>query len=198
MYRKYRIGQMGDGSNIQYSQNSFLFSECADKSMFIMTLINLVSTHHRRRMETEGKAKVVKSIWGATFFQSLPRKLFCLGLFVRNDRIQPVYLEETVEFNRFFQIDRNKTASAARNWTNFPPQTDATIFALPYVSILLLCCKLTERPEPVNSCLSMIPRILYTLGHDGTIALFENMLFFNNYSLEREGVHTIKIHCQIN
>ena len=29
--------------------------------------------------------------------------------------IHPVYLEETVEFNRFFQIDRDKTASAPRN-----------------------------------------------------------------------------------
>ena len=53
--------------------------------------------------------------------------------------IHPVYLEETVEFNRFFQIDRDKTASAARNLTNFAPQTDATTFAFASVSILLLC-----------------------------------------------------------
>ena len=41
-----------------------------------------------------------------------------------------------VEFNRF--NDWNKTASAARNWTNSAPQTDAKTFALPSVSILLL------------------------------------------------------------
>ena len=41
--------------------------------------------------------------------------------------------------NRFFQIDRDKTARAAGNRINFSPQTDATTFALPSVSILLLC-----------------------------------------------------------
>ena len=49
-----------------------------------------------------------------------------------------VYLEETVELNSFFQIDRGKTAGAARNWIKSTPQTDATTFALPSVSILLL------------------------------------------------------------
>ena len=48
-----------------------------------------------------------------------------------NPLIQPVYLEKTVEFNRFFQNDRDKTASAARNCTNSALQTDATTFALP-------------------------------------------------------------------
>ena len=56
--------------------------------------------------------------------------MFCLGLFGRIDWIQPVDSKETV--------DRDKTASAARNWTNIAPQTDATTFALPSVSILLL------------------------------------------------------------
>ena len=136
-----KLQKRKNGRRKQHSlKTHFYFLNVLDKSMFIMTLINLVSTHHRRRMETEGKAKVVKSIWGATFFQSLPRKLFCLGLFVRNDWIQPVYLKETVEFNRFFQLDRDKTASVARYWTHFAPQTDATTIAMPSVSILLLCC----------------------------------------------------------
>ena len=58
-------------------------------------------------------------------------------------------MEETVEFsrsiwkkkavfNRFFQNDGDKTASAARNLTNSVPQTDAKTFALPSVSILFL------------------------------------------------------------
>ena len=38
------------------------------------------------------------------------------------------------EFNRFFQIDQGKTDSAARNWTNFDPQTDVTTFAFGFCS----------------------------------------------------------------
>ena len=36
---------------------------------------------HRRRIDLEDKAKVVASDWGT---ESLPRKLFCLGLFETN------------------------------------------------------------------------------------------------------------------
>ena len=66
-------------------------------------------------MKTEAKAKVVPSIWGAKFG-----------------------LEEKVYFVLFFQIVLGKTASAARNYLNFAPQTDATTFAFAYFSILLL------------------------------------------------------------
>ena len=52
-----------------------------------------------------------------------------------------VYLEEEDEFDRFFQIDRGKTASAARKRTNVAPQTDATAFFLASVPILLLWLK---------------------------------------------------------
>ena len=45
-----------------------------------------------------------------------------------NGRIQPFFPNRRAEFNRFLKIDRGKTGSAA----------DATIFALPSVSILLL------------------------------------------------------------
>ena len=48
--------------------------------------------------------------------------------------------DEKVEFILFFQIDWGKTPSAARNWTNFVPQTDATTFAFSSNSILLLWC----------------------------------------------------------
>ena len=47
-------------------------------------------------------------------------------------------LEEKVQFILFFQTDGGKTASAARNWRNVVPQTDATTFAFAYVSILLI------------------------------------------------------------
>ena len=63
-------------------------------------------------METEGKAKVVSSIWGAKFVQFLAARASCFA---------PVYLEETVTFNRLFQIHLDTTASKARNWTNFAP-----------------------------------------------------------------------------
>ena len=46
-----------------------------------------------------------------------------------------VHLHEIETMDKF-QIDRGKTASAARNWTNFALQADATTFALPSVSIL--------------------------------------------------------------
>ena len=59
-------------------------------------------------------------------------------------------LKQTVELNRFFQIDRGKTASAAKNWTNSAPQTDATSFTLPSVSILLLCPNYTVLKQLVN------------------------------------------------
>ena len=84
---------------------------------------------HRRRIELEYKAKVVASVWGAEFVQFLAScRASCFDL---------VYLKEKVEFILFYQINRGKTASAARNGTNFAPQTDATTFALSTNSILL-------------------------------------------------------------
>ena len=56
------------------------------------------SIQHRRRMETEAKAKVVVC--------SIP---YCDNCFASVD------LEEMVEFNLFFQIDRGKIASAVWN-----------------------------------------------------------------------------------
>ena len=56
-------------------------------------------------------------------------------------RMGTVDWEETAEFNRFFPIDRGKTARAARNWTHLAPQIDTTIFALAILSILLLCIR---------------------------------------------------------
>ena len=52
-------------------------------------------------------AVLPRSIW--------KKRLNSASLFGRNGGVQPVYLEETVEFNRLFQIDRDKTASVARN-----------------------------------------------------------------------------------
>ena len=51
--------------------------------------------YHRRRIETEGKAKVIASVWGDRIF-SIPCRASC---FVS------VNLKQTVELNRFFQKD---------------------------------------------------------------------------------------------
>ena len=60
---------------------------------------------HRRRIQTEAKAKVVVSVWGAEFIQFLA----ALAVFLSVD------LEEKVEILLFFQIDRGKIVSAAKN-----------------------------------------------------------------------------------
>ena len=62
---------------------------------------------HRRRMETEAKAKVVASVWGAKLVQ------FHAALAVL-PRLTCKKTLENVEFILFYQIDRGKTASAAR------------------------------------------------------------------------------------
>ena len=78
--------------------------------------------HHRRRIELEFKAKV-------TSVCSIPCRASCFTL---------DYLKKKVEFILFFLIDRGRTVSAQRNWTNFAPEMDATTFVLSSNSILLL------------------------------------------------------------
>ena len=68
-------------------------------------------------MELEDKAKVVASVWGGQ------------------------NLKEKVEFILFFQMDRGKTASAAMNWTNCAPQTEAMTFALSSTVIPSFFCE---------------------------------------------------------
>ena len=84
-----------------------------------------------RRIETEGKAKVVVSVWGAEFVQFLAALAVLLrGLFERKGEIHPIFPNRP---------KKNSYSSAARNWTNFAPQTDATTFALSSNPSLLLC-----------------------------------------------------------
>ena len=62
--------------------------------------------NHRRRIETEGKAKVVASVWGAVFVQFLAALAECFAAFAS------VYLEGTVEFSRSIWKKRlNSTGS---------------------------------------------------------------------------------------
>ena len=75
----------------------------------------------RRRIETKGKAKVVVSVWGAEIVQFLAA-LAILPRSISKKRLNSAGLfEKTVEFNRFFQNDRNKTASTAGNLNKFYP-----------------------------------------------------------------------------
>ena len=81
--------------NIRIVSSSFLFRSVIAKSS--------ETPGHRRRIETEGKAKVVTSVWGAQFVQFLAalavlpqsiwkKRLNSAGLFGRNGSIQPVFL----------------------------------------------------------------------------------------------------------
>ena len=67
--------------------------------------------------------------------------LFILGFWFCGMLIRK---KDSAVFNLFFQIDRGKTALAARNWINFAPQTDATTFAFASVSLLILCSMHSE------------------------------------------------------
>ena len=58
--------------------------------------------HHRRRMETEGKAKVIAFVWGAEFVQFLAA-LAVLPLSIWKKRLNSSYYSKLTE------------ASAARN-----------------------------------------------------------------------------------
>ena len=98
--------------------------------------------NHRKRMGIWAKAKVVTSVasvWRAKFVKFLALLAVLSRLFWKKRLDLTVFSNRPSEFNRFFQINWGKTASAARNWTNSAPKTDAKTFALPSVSILLLC-----------------------------------------------------------
>ena len=95
---------------------------------------------------------VVSSVWG-TEIVVLPCRASNFAL---------VYLKEKVEFILFSQINRGKTASAARNWSNSVPQTDATTFALSSNSIILLWVNLHVSPVVLLSCWGVICIVLHT------------------------------------
>ena len=79
----------------------------------ITWLLFYFGSYHRRRIYTGTKAKVVASDRGGrqNLVNSLPR----------NSYFASVALQEKDEFNLFFQINRGKTATAARNWINSAP-----------------------------------------------------------------------------
>ena len=82
--------------------------------LLLFSTLSVKWVDHRRRMETEFKAKVVASVWGAKFVKFLAA-LAVVSRFERNVRIKPFLPNRLDELNRFFQIDRGKTARAAKN-----------------------------------------------------------------------------------
>ena len=75
--------------------------------------------NHRIRIELEDKAKVAASVWRT---ESLPRKLFCLGLFGTNGWVQPFISNRPAEFDRLFQTDQlSSTVCGAKQlaWQGF-------------------------------------------------------------------------------
>ena len=78
----------------------------------------------------QGKGRRV-CLWGQNLINSLPRYLFSLGRFEINGWIETFLPNRPAVFNRFCQIDRGKTACAARNWTNSAPKQ--TRRPLPYL-----------------------------------------------------------------
>ena len=80
-------------------------------------------------MKTEAKAKVVASVWGATFFQ------FLAALAVLPQLIWKIRMNSTVSH----KPTKAKQLARKGNEQNLPPQTEATTFAFASPSILLLC-----------------------------------------------------------
>ena len=76
---------------------------CAPVSLRVMqgSIPVLLPRQNRRRMESEGKAKVVASVWGAKFVQYLA----ALAVFPRS------IWKKRLKFNRFFQKDISTVSS---------------------------------------------------------------------------------------
>ena len=73
---------------------------------------------------TKQRQRSSRLLGGQKSFNSLPCYSSC---FVSVD------MQEKVEFILFFQIDRGKTASAARNWMNFPLLLSPSFFYASYL-----------------------------------------------------------------
>ena len=84
--------------------------------------------NHRRRIETEGKAKVVASVCGTEFIQFLAA-LAALPRSVWKKRLNSSYSFKSTEAKQLVRQGIEQ---------NLPPQTDATTFALASVSFVFL------------------------------------------------------------
>ena len=90
---------------MEIASNMFRFMFWQNPKLSNSLSILHTSTYHRRRIDTEGKAKVVAPVWGGRIC-SIPCRASCFVL---------VVLKETVELNRFFKIDwLNSTVSSKK------------------------------------------------------------------------------------
>ena len=76
----------------------------------------------------------------------------------------------------FSKSTKEKTASVARNWTNFAPQTDATTFTLAFVLIHLLC-------------------LMYSVVQYTVPKLFQIKNFWLSFCLQT--ILSIDLHCSV-
>ena len=104
-------------------------------------------------METEGKAKVIASVWGATFFQ------FLAALAV----LTPVYLEETVEFSWSIRKKQmNSTVSFKSTKTKQLTQQGIELILSPKPTRRPLPCLLS--PSFFYGGWSLLPATVQTAG----------------------------------
>ena len=83
--------------------------------------MSLYAYHHRKRINTEEKAKVVAAAWGTDLLQFLAALAF-------------LHLDDLKKDSSWCKID-----SAARHYINSVHQPAATTFVFSFVCILLLC-----------------------------------------------------------
>ena len=96
---------------------------------------------HRRRINTEEKAKVVAALWGAEFVQFLSAlAVFTVKRFEEYDELQQDDLKKRMNSSDSSKSSLYKINGAARNLIHSVPQTQVTTFAFASVFILLLWC----------------------------------------------------------
>ena len=74
-----------------------------------------IQVSNRRRIQTEAKARVVASAWGAEFFNSWPHQLFCPRTILEKRMTSSFSLNHPSAIHTFLQIVQCKIGSAARN-----------------------------------------------------------------------------------
>ena len=91
---------------------------------------------HKRRIQTEEKAKFFAAAWGLNWCNSLPRQLFCTKTISR----KRMNCTRTIwRIGWIFKSSWSKTAFAAWNWINYvPPVQQRRPFSFSSVFILLL------------------------------------------------------------
>ena len=97
-----------------------------------------LSCPHRRRIKTEEWAKVVASVYGEESIQFLAVLAVLHWTIWIIGWIAPVWFERKGWIHHILHNRPRQNSSAARNWINASPKTEATTFAFSSVSVLIL------------------------------------------------------------